>query len=287
MTETTLKARIARIVVKRDTRAPECESRFKPNPSSFRLPTLCSSSYLDGMKFVSPLLPGTLIQRYKRFLADVQLQDGTTVTATCPNTGSMLGLTTPGSKVWLSESDSPTRKYRHTWEMIESGTGKSATLVGINTNHPNGIVASAIADGAIPELAGYPTLRREVKYGANSRIDCLLECTAKGCCYVEVKNAHLMRKAGLAEFPDSKTERGVKHLEELANMVKAGHRAVMVFLIQRGDAKAFDVARDIDPAYGAAFVKALAGGVEMLAYRCKLTPKEIKIDKRVEITGYS
>ena len=130
-------------------------------------------------------------------------------------------------------------------------------------------------------------MRREVKYGANSRIDCLLECTAKGCCYVEVKNAHLMRKAGLAEFPDSKTERGVKHLEELANMVKAGHRAVMVFLIQRGDAKAFDVARDIDPAYGAAFVKALAGGVEMLAYRCKLTPKEIKIDKRVEITGYS
>ncbi len=239
------------------------------------------------MKFANPLLPGTLIQRYKRFLADVRLDDGATVTATCPNTGSMMGLTTPGSKVWLSESDSPTRKYRHTWELIEAVAGKSTTLVGINTNHPNGLVADAISNGTIAELGGYPTLRREVKYGANSRIDCLLEGGPKGCCYVEVKNVHLMRKPGLAEFPDSKTERGVKHLEELRNMVREGHRAVMVFLIQRGDAKTFDVARDIDPAYGAAFAKALAGGVEMFSYRCKLSPKEIKIDKRVEIAGVS
>ena len=233
------------------------------------------------MKFPSPLLKATLTQRYKRFLADVVLEDGRTVTATCPNTGSMLGLTSPGSTVWLSENDSPTRKYRHTWEMIEAGPGK-ATLVGINTGHPNAIVSEAIAAGELAELTGYAGLRREVKYGENSRIDILLEDAKKGSCYVEIKNVHLMRKAGLAEFPDSKTERGVKHLVELGNMVAAGHRAVMVFLIQRSDAKIFDVAGDIDPAYSAAFDKAAASGVEMLAYRCKLTEHEIKLEKRVE-----
>ncbi len=239
------------------------------------------------MKFPSPLLKGTLTQRYKRFLADVVLEDGGAVTATCPNTGSMLGLTTPGSAVWLSTSDSPTRKYRHTWEMIEAGPVKSPTLVGINTNHPNAIVSEAIAAQQVGELLGYTNLRREVKYGENSRIDILLDDPSKGCCYVEIKNVHLMRTAGLAEFPDSKTERGVKHLVELGNMVAAGHRAVMVFLIQRGDAKLFDVAGDIDPAYAAAFIKAAAAGVEMLAYRCKLTKYEIKLDKRVEIAARS
>ncbi len=234
------------------------------------------------MKFASPLLKGTLTQRYKRFLADVVLEDGRAVTATCPNTGSMLGLTTPGSTVWLSENDSPTRKYRHTWEMIEAGPGKSPTLVGINTGHPNAIVSEAIAAGKVAELTGFQNARREVKYGENSRIDILLDDPKKGCCYVEIKNVHLMRKAGLAEFPDSKTERGVKHLNELSNMVVAGHRAVMVFLIQRGDAKLFDVAGDIDPAYAAAFVKAEAAGVEMLAYRCKLTNHEITLGKRVD-----
>lgn len=282
-----LQAIAAKIDIKRSTGVPQNESRLLADSSSFRLQAWYSGGYLSVMKFANPLLPGTLIQRYKRFLADVRLDDGATVTATCPNTGSMMGLTTPGSKVWLSESDSPTRKYRHTWELIEAVAGKSTTLVGINTNHPNGLVADAISNGTIAELGGYPTLRREVKYGANSRIDCLLEGGPKGCCYVEVKNVHLMRKPGLAEFPDSKTERGVKHLEELRNMVREGHRAVMVFLIQRGDAKTFDVARDIDPAYGAAFAKALAGGVEMFSYRCKLSPKEIKIDKRVEIAGVS
>ncbi len=239
------------------------------------------------MKFASPLLKGTLTQRYKRFLADVVLEDGRAVTGTCPNTGSMLGLTTPGSAVWLSTSDSPTRKYRHTWEMIEAGPGKTPTLVGINTGHPNAIVSEAIAAGKVAELTGYKDLRREVKYGENSRIDILLGDPSKGCCYVEIKNVHLMRKAGLAEFPDSKTERGVKHLVELGKMVAAGHRAVMVFLIQRSDAKLFDVAGDIDPAYASAFTKAAAAGVEMLAYRCKLTEHEIKLDKRVEIAARS
>ena len=239
------------------------------------------------MKFKTPLIEGILVQRYKRFLADIKLADGSTITAACPNTGSMLGLTTPGSKVWLSESDSPTRKYRHTWEMIEATDGGKPCLVGINTNHPNALVTEAIEARIVPELASYATLRREVKYGVNSRIDILLEGGPKEACYVEIKNVHLMRQAGLAEFPDSKTERGVKHLEELSNMVREGHRAVMLFLVQRADAKLFDLARDIDPAYGAAFVKALAAGVEMLCYRCKLSPEEIKISKRIEITGIS
>lgn len=240
------------------------------------------------MKFTSPLIPGKLIQRYKRFLADVLTAGGVTVTATCPNTGSMLGLTTPGSTVWLSESDSPTRKYRHTWEMIEDDLGDGPHLVGINTGKPNALVAEAIGLDAIPELQGYASLRREVKYGENSRIDILL---ANGRdprpCYVEIKNVHLMRKAGLAEFPDCKTERGAKHLRELATMVAEGNRAVMVFLVQRGDAKTFSLASDLDPAYAAAFQTAAAAGVEMLCYGCSLSPTEIAVDRRIEITDLS
>lgn len=239
------------------------------------------------MKFPSPLIQGRLVQRYKRFLCDVELADGTTITATCPNTGSMRGLTAPGSTVWLSESDSKTRKYRHTWEMIETDLGAGPVLVGINTSHPNAIVAEAIADGTIPSLGGYASARREVKYGVNSRIDILLEDPKRGLCYVEIKNVHLMRQPGLAEFPDSKTERGAKHLDELANMVAEGHRAVMVFLIQRADAEHFDVARDIDPAYAAAFSKAAARGVEMLAYRCRLEPGSIACASQVPIAGIS
>ena len=235
------------------------------------------------MRFPSPLVRGRLIQRYKRFLADVALDDGATITATCSNTGSMLGLTAPGSVVWLSENHSPTRKYRHTWEMIEADLGKGPTLVGINTSLPNKIVSDAIEAGAVADLAGYPSLRREVKYGANSRIDILLEHPDKGLAYVEVKNVHLMRKPGLAEFPDSKTERGVKHLDELGNMVEAGHRAVMVFLVQRADAARFSVARDIDPAYGTAFERATSRGVEAIALRCRLSSDEIAVDRAIPI----
>lgn len=236
------------------------------------------------MKFAHPLVPGILIQRYKRFLADVTTAGGVTVTANCPNTGSMLGLTKPGSKVWLSESDSPTRKYRHTWEMIETDLGLGPHLVGINTGRPNALVTEAIQAGTITELEGYSTLRREVKYGLNSRIDVLLSGGRdQRDCYVEVKNVHLMRESGLAEFPDCKTERGAKHLRELANMVAEGHRAVMVFLVQRSDAESFKLAGDIDPAYAAAFQTALASGVEMLCYRCELSPTNIAVEKRIEI----
>jgi sugar fermentation stimulation protein A len=235
------------------------------------------------MDFASPLLRGTLIQRYKRFLADVRLDDGTVVTATCPNTGSMMGLRDPGQTVWLSTSDSPTRKYRHIWEMVEHDLGKGPTLVGVNTSHPNKIVADAIGAGKLKPLAGYATLEREKKYGKNSRIDILLTDTKKPTTYVEIKNVHMSRKAGRAEFPDSITERGAKHLAELSDMVREGHRAVMVFLIQRADVSVLSLARDVDATYGDAFDAAAAAGVEMLALRCKLTTTGIVADTFVPI----
>ncbi len=235
------------------------------------------------MKFPTPLVRGRLIKRYKRFLADVSLDTGEVVTATCPNTGSMMGLAVPGAVVWLSESASPTRKYPHTWELVEADLGRGPVLVGINTNHPNRLVADAIASGAIAEVAGYASLRREVKYGLSSRIDILLEDPAKGLAYVEIKNVHLSREAGRAEFPDSVTERGAKHLAELSSMVAAGHRAVMLYLIQRADAEEFALAGDIDPRYAAAFAAARAAGVEAIAYACELSPTEISITRPVPI----
>ncbi|MGD9828385.1 MAG: DNA/RNA nuclease SfsA [Hyphomicrobiaceae bacterium] len=237
------------------------------------------------MKLPSPLLRGTLIKRYKRFLADIRLDDGSEITATCPNTGSMLGLTSAGSPVWISTSDSPTRKYRHTWEMVEADLGAGPTLVGINTGHPNKLVAEAIATGRVEALAGYPELKREQKYGKNSRIDILLTCPERGLCYVEVKNVHLSRTHGLAEFPDSKTERGAKHLDELADMVGQGHRAVMVFLVQRADAERLSLAGDIDPNYADAFARASASGVEALALRCRLSPEAITVERTIPIVG--
>jgi len=237
------------------------------------------------MRFPAPLICGRLVKRYKRFLADVILDTGEMVTATCPNTGSMMGLTTAGARVWLSRSDSVTRKYPYTWEMVEADLGKGPALVGINTGHPNRLVAEAITAGQIKTLEGYETLRREVKYGTNSRIDILLESGRRAACYVEVKNVHMMRRAGTAEFPDSVTARGVKHLVELSAMVRAGHRAVMVFLIQRTDAARLELARDIDPAYGAAFDTATAAGVEVLALRCRMSLDSIVVARKVPIAG--
>jgi sugar fermentation stimulation protein A len=237
------------------------------------------------MKFPIPLRRGRLIQRYKRFLADIDLESGERITASCPNTGAMLGLSAPGTMVWVSEHDSSTRKYRHCWELSESDLGGDIELVGINTAHPNKLVTEAIGAGRIAELAGYPSLRNEVKYGEASRIDILLGGDARGLCYVEVKNVHLMRAKGRAEFPDSVTTRGAKHLRELAAMVAAGHRAAMMFLIQRGDAETFSLARDIDPNYGFAFDMARAAGVEMLAYRCAISPDGISVASPVEVIG--
>ena len=235
------------------------------------------------MNFPTPLLRGTLIQRYKRFLADVRLDDGTTVTASCPNTGSMMGLKTPGQTVWLSTSDSPTRKYKHIWELVEHDLGKGPALVGVNTSHPNKIVAEAIAGGKLKTLKGFKTLEREKKYGKNSRIDILLSDPHKGTAYVEVKNVHMSRRAGRAEFPDSVTERGAKHLAELSDMVRDGHRAAMIYLIQRDDVTALSLARDVDARYGVAFDLAAKAGVEMLALRCKLTTTGIHADMLIPL----
>lgn len=235
------------------------------------------------MRFSKPLVPGRLIKRYKRFLADVALDAGGTVTAHCANPGSMLGLAEPGSRVFLSVSDNPARKLKMSWELVEVDLGCGPTLVGINTAQPNALIAAAISSGTIAPLSGYSGLRREVRYGENSRIDIQLEDEAKPPCYVEIKNVHLMRRPGLAEFPDSVTARGAKHLGELSAMAKAGNRAVMVYLIQRGDAERFALARDIDPAYGEAFDRARAAGVEALAYGCEITTARITVSDPVKL----
>ncbi len=233
------------------------------------------------MKFPDPLLHGRLIKRYKRFLTDVELDNGETVTAHCANPGSMLSVNDPGSEVWLSPARNPERKLRYTWELVKIGDA----LVGINTAHPNALVAEAVAAGAIDELAGYVGIRREVKYGKNSRIDLLLEGEGRRPCYVEVKNVTMRRDlAGdgqtdaLAEFPDSVTARGAKHLDELAQMVKEGCRAVMFYLVQRTDCTAFTLAGDIDPVYAQRFDVARSAGVEAICYGTAISPEEISID---------
>jgi sugar fermentation stimulation protein A len=235
------------------------------------------------MRFPAPLVPATLVKRYKRFLADVVLPSGETVTVHCANPGSMIGLSTAGARVWLSRSDNPKRKLAHSWELIEVDFGTGAELVGINTAHPNALAAEAIAAGAIAELAGYASLRREVRYGRSSRVDVLLEGPARPPCYVEIKNVHLMRRPELAEFPDAVTKRGAKHLVELGDMVAAGARAVMLYLIQIVSARRFALARDIDPAYGKAFDAARRAGVEALAYRCAISRDGIEVIAPVAI----
>lgn len=234
------------------------------------------------MKFETKLIQGTLLKRYKRFLADVKLETGEEVTAHCANPGAMFGLKEPGSTVWLSPANNPKRKLKYSWELIETNDYNIKALVGINTSHPNKLVEEAINDGTIKELSGYKTLRREVKYGENSRIDILLENNltnkdSRSTCYVEVKNVHLLRKKGLAEFPDSVTTRGAKHLKELSEMVKQGHRAIMVYLVQRPDVNEFSLATDIDKAYGEAFKNAKKAGVEAIVYKCSITKDEIKV----------
>lgn len=234
------------------------------------------------MKFPAPLVKGTLVRRYKRFLADVALDGGATVTAHCANPGSMLSVNAPGSEVWLSESPNPERKLRYTWELIRV----ARTLVGINTAHPNRLAEEAIRERRIPELAGYANLRREVRYGANSRVDLLLEGPRRPACYVEVKNVTMKRDlapTAPAEFPDSVTARGAKHLVELSKISVKGGRAVMLFVVQRADARSFAPAADIDPAYAEGLARAKAAGVEVLCYGCRVSPREIRVSEPLAI----
>ena len=235
------------------------------------------------MRFPGELIPAILEQRYKRFLADVRLQDGSVITVHCPNPGAMMGLKDPGIRCWISDSGNPKRKLRHTLELVEAHAPTGKVLVGINTNLPNKLAEEAILADKVPELTGYASLRREVKYGENSRIDILLEDDSKAPCYVEIKNVHLVRQAGLHEFPDCKTERGAKHLREMANMVDAGARAVMLYIIQREDGDRFSLAADMDPAYAEAFEDARNRGVEAYALRCKISPNEIVASNLVPV----
>jgi sugar fermentation stimulation protein A len=235
------------------------------------------------MRFPAPLIPATLVKRYKRFLADVVLPSGETITAHCANPGSMIGLMPPGARVWLSRSDNPKRKLAYSWELIEVDLGGGPELVGINTSLPNALAAEALAARRIPELTGYAVIRREVTYGQNSRVDFLLEGPPRPPCYVEVKNVHLMRTAAIAEFPDAVTKRGAKHLAELADMAAAGHRAVLLFLVQIGSAERFALARDIDPDYGRAFDRARAAGVEVIARRCRLSCDGVEVAEAIPL----
>ncbi|MEM9668571.1 MAG: DNA/RNA nuclease SfsA [Pseudomonadota bacterium] len=223
-----------------------------------------------------PLTEGRLLQRYKRFLADIELGSGETVTVHCPNPGSMMGLKEPGMRVWMSTSDNPKRKLPMTLEMVEANGG----LVSINTNNPNKLAEEAIRDGTIKELAAFDALKREVPYSTNSRIDILLE-TSGAKTYVEVKNCHLMRTPGLTEFPDSVTARGAKHLRDLKAEYAAGNRAVMLFIIQRSDCDALATAPDIDPAYHEAFYDAAEAGVEILCYDCHMSLEDIRVRRRI------
>lgn len=231
------------------------------------------------MEFSHPLVQAKLIRRYKRFLFDAELADGTLITGSCPNTGSMRGLTAPGSEIWLSLHDSPTRKYRHMLELVKA----DGVLVGINTAMPNRIAEEAVLGGIMSRLLDYPTLRREQRYGINSRIDLLLTSEMSPPAYVEVKNVHFMRQQGLAEFPDSVTARGAKHLEELVTVVKSGARGVMLYVIQRGDCTKLRICSDLDPAYAKAFKHARKQGVEAYALNCKITREGIWPNRLIAI----
>lgn len=229
------------------------------------------------MDFPSPLRRGRLVARYKRFFADVVLDDGAEITAHCPNPGAMLGLNTPGLPVWVSRSDDPKRKLAHTLELVEVDGG----LVGINTMHPNRLVAEALAAGAIPELADYASHRREVKYGAASRIDFLLETPDRPACWLEVKNCHLRRDGDLAEFPDCVAARSSKHLRELATMAAQGDRAVVLFVVQRTDCEAFAACHDLDPVFARTLEEVADGGVEVLVYACDIAPDGVRIARPI------
>ncbi|MEO0681661.1 MAG: DNA/RNA nuclease SfsA [Pseudomonadota bacterium] len=232
------------------------------------------------MQFAAPLIRGTLLRRYKRFLADVKLSDGSEATAHCANPGAMLGVSEPGATVWLEPNDDPKRKLKLSWKLIELPGGHMA---GIDTSVPNKVAGEALRARAIPGLAAYGVVRPERKYGTNSRIDFLLTEPGLPDAYVEVKNVHLRREGDLAEFPDSVTARGAKHLEELSIMARQGARAVMLYVLQRTDVSRLSFAADLDPAYAAAAARAAEAGVEMIAHRTHIGVEGVTLSEAAPV----
>lgn len=230
------------------------------------------------MKFDPPLASATLLRRYKRFLADVRMENGEEITVHCPNPGAMLGLTDPGNPVWISDSGNPKRKLRYTLELMQVGS----TMVGINTNRANSLAREAIEAGLVAGACPRAEIIPEQKYGTNSRIDFLLRESGKPDHYIEVKNVHLVRTPGLHEFPDSVTARGARHLAELARVVEKGNRATMLYLVQRGDGDRFSLADDLDPAYAKAFDGARKAGVEICCIVCDVGETGIEPRKAIE-----
>lgn len=224
------------------------------------------------MEFTSPLIPATLVKRYKRFLADVRLDDGTEMTVHVANPGAMMGITDPGLRIWLEDSKNPKRKLQYSWKLTELPDG---TWCGVDASVPNKVVGEALRAGLVPALRGYENVLAEVKYGKNSRIDFLMTGPGMPDTYVEVKNVHLIRQGDVAEFPDCVTERGAKHLRELSDMIAEGHRAVMLYCVQRGGCRRFKIAPDLDANYAKAFDAARAVGVEAIAFGTRMSPEGI------------
>ena len=233
------------------------------------------------MRFPTPLVPARLIRRYKRFVSDMELADGSVVTAHCPNPGSMMGLAEPGQHCWLEPVAGKGRKLPFAWRLVVLGEGQMA---GVDATLPNRVVGEALRAGQVGPLAGYAEIRAEQRYGTRSRVDFLLD-GPRGRAFVEVKNVHLRRSGDWAEFPDCVTARGAKHLAELAAMVAEGHRAVLLYLVQRTDCARFRLAGDIDPAYAAAAARARAAGVEFLAYGTRISPEGVEFGDQMPVAA--
>ncbi len=232
------------------------------------------------MRFQTPLVPATLIRRYKRFLADCRLDDGREITAHCANPGSMMGLAEPGTKIWLEPNDDPKKKLKFGWRLVDH---KNGHFTGVDTAVPNRVLGDALRGQQIADLDTYGNIRAEMKYGTKSRIDYFLTQEGLPDLYLEIKSVTLSRQPGLAEFPDSVTSRGTKHLRELQQMVSKGHRAAMLYLVQRTDCITFDLARDIDPTYAVAFDAARQAGVEIYCYGTQITPQHVKMGRTIKV----
>jgi len=234
------------------------------------------------MRFQTPLVPARLIRRYKRFLADAELESGEVITAHCANPGSMMGLKDEGLKIWLEPNDDPKKKLNYGWRLVDHENGH---FTGVDTSLPNRALKAALMAQEVAELANYPAVRPEVKYGKNSRIDFLLSKDGAPDLYLEVKSVTLCRDTGLAEFPDSVTARGAKHMDELARARREGHRAMLFYLVQRTDCETVSISGDIDPNYAESAHAAFDTGVEVLCYDTVISPQGIEVGKRLPFGG--